>query len=226
MLRDLSRSGSSYVTVWFELRRSLDRAMSRSSSITSRSGSRHLTVWLELRHGLARSISRSGSSYVTIWFELHRGLARATSRSGWSYVTLWLELRHRLDRYPSRSGSCYVTVWLELRHGLALAFRSLSLCSVVAPFVFVSTPHPNQCQRLGPRVGPLEKSVLIVPRHVAAIPEGRSGSRLPSVLSVLMFCQNPSSCPSADATSQPCPCGRSTFLFFFYYYYSPAPALT
>ena len=93
----------------------------------------------------------------------------------------------------------------------------------MAPFVFVSIPHPNQCQWLGPRVGPLEKSVLIVPRHVAAIPEGRSGSRLPAVLSVLMFCQNPSSCPSADATSQPLSLWPiHLFFFFFNYYYSPA----
>ena len=86
----------------------------------------------------------------------------------------------------------------------------------MAPFVFVSIPHPNQCQWLGPRVGPLEKSVLIVPRHVAAIPEGRSGSRLPAVLSVLMFCQNPSSCPSADATSQPLSLWPIHLFFFFF----------
>ena len=94
----------------------------------------------------------------------------------------------------------------------------------MAPFVFMSIPHPNQCQWLGPRVGPLEKSVLIVPRHVAAIPEGRSGSRLPAVLSFLMFCQNPSSCPSADATSQPLslwPSHLFSFLFLLLLFTSP-----
>ena len=94
----------------------------------------------------------------------------------------------------------------------------------MAPFVFMSIPHPNQCQWLGPRVGPLEKSVLIVPRHVAAIPEGRSGSRLPAVLSFLMFCQNPSSCPSADATSQPLslwPRHLFSFLFLLLLFTSP-----
>ena len=88
----------------------------------------------------------------------------------------------------------------------------------------MSIPHPNQCQWLGPRVGPLEKSVLIVPRHVAAIPEGRSGSRLPAVLSFLMFCQNPSSCPSADATSQPLslwPSHLFSFLFLLLLFTSP-----